>query len=390
MQTQRRNRTRRTVWLPGIIVAASIAALAGCVERKETIHISSDGAVSMDLEYRADPGEFDSPVAFPSEKSGWTVDRRSEFDHKGKETVALTSRRAFAPREALPGNFAAKGDHDAALYLQFPTTVRVERRADGTYMHFKRVYESREWAQIQYWHDLAFDDDVKKLGDKPVEEMTMAEKARVVKAFAGFELFKHMELAKRAIEKMGDRIPQDASLRARMILTSRYEDTDWEAFVDQFETPSDVDRAASEDESVTQTESDPSVAGLVKSAANKTEEAKEERTARFEAAAKQLLVESLHGAMAELAESTDLDESHMQKLHAEFANAKKAYDITESLGAHSFKIKVLMPGELVGHNGDKIDEEDGGIVWEFDGKAFRDRRFELAATVKLAGGANGQ
>jgi hypothetical protein len=396
MQTERRgsSRRQRTTWLFGMIVATSFLAIAGCVERKETIRIAPNGAVSMALEYTADPGDFDTPVAFPSSESGWVVDRRSEFDDKGKEMVILTSSRAFAPREVLPGNFAAKGDHDASLYLQFPTTIRVEQRADGTFMHFKRVYMPREWAQIEYWRDRLIGDDIKKLGDKQLADLSIEEKARIVRAFATFELFKHMELAKSAIEKLGDRVPQDTWLRTRMILTSQYKDMDWEAFVAQFEA--DVSKGAADEsgearaESSKMTASKDSVGDEVKKTADEAAENHAERVARYDAAAKNLLRETMQVAVAELKATANLDESQMDMLHAEFMRSQKAYDITDSLGAHSFQIKVIMPGEIVGHNGDKIDDDDGGIIWEFDGKGFRDRSFELAATAKLAGSPNGQ
>ncbi len=398
MQTERRgsSRRQRTTWLFGIIVATSFVAIAGCVERKETIRIAPNGAVSMALEYTADPGDFDTPVAFPSPESGWVVDRRSEFDDKGKEMVILTSSRAFAPREVLPSNFAAKGDRDASLYLQFPTTIRVEQRADGTFMHFKRVYIPREWAQIEYWRDRLIGDDIKKLGDKQLVDLSIEEKARIVRAFATFELFKHMELAKSAIEKLGDRVPQDTWLRTRMILTGQYEDMDWEAFVAQFEA--DVSKGtvgaadvsgASADSSKTVKSNDANGEGTKDSADDATED-HAERVARYDAAAKNLLRETMQVAVAELKATANLDESQMGMLHKEFMRSQKAYDITDSLGAHSFQIKVIMPGEIVGHNGDKIDDDDGGIIWEFDGKGFRDRSFELAATAKLAGGTSGQ
>jgi len=398
MQTQRSEsgRTKRTIWLSGIIVATNVVAISGCVERKETIRIWPSGAVSMALEYTADPGDFDTPVAFPSAKSGWSVDRRSEFDNEGKEKVILTASRQFAPREALPSNFAAKGDRDASLYLQFPTTIRVEQREDGTFMHFKRVYQPRTWAQVEYWRDRLIGDDIKKLGDKQLADLSIEEKARIVRALATFELFKHMELAKSAIEKLGDRIPQDTWLRTRMILTGQYKDMDWEAFVAQFEADASKGTAgaadesgASADSSKTAKSNDASGEGT-KDGADEAAEDHAERVARYDAAAKNLLRETMQVAVAELRTTANLDKSQMDMLHTEFMRAQKAYDITDALGAHSFQIKVIMPGKVVGHNGDKIDGDDGGIIWEFDGEGFRDRSFELAATVKLAGGPSGQ
>ncbi|MFQ5430862.1 MAG: hypothetical protein ACE5E1_11185, partial [Phycisphaerae bacterium] len=60
------------------------------------------------------------------------------------------------------------------------------------------------------------------------------------------------------------------------------------------------------------------------------------------------------------------------------------YEITDELGAHRFRIKIKMPGEVIAHNADHWHEKDEGyLVWEFNGDAFRDRSFALMVTSRL-------
>ena len=59
--------------------------------------------------------------------------------------------------------------------------------------------------------------------------------------------------------------------------------------------------------------------------------------------------------------------------------AWKRHDLTGQLAGHMFEITVRMPGELVAHNSYRVDDTGAFVeaVWEFDGRAFRDRSHEL-------------
>lgn len=329
--------------LAGVLLSA-----AGCLERTETITVARDGGVTIDLRYSGDPQSFDRPEALPGEKSGWRIQRRSETDEEGKVTEIWTSRRRFEPREKLPSNFGTKDDPNTDLYLSFPTTVRHDRRADGMYLHFRRVYEPRKWAYVQFWRDHLVDDEVQAIMDKPVEELADGERVRLVKALVGVELFKQVELAGAALEDCGQDVPQDVWLRARAAMLSAVEKTDWEDF---------VRRALAI-------------------------ELKEERDEYFAGESRRLLDEAYAAFLDELLAAAGDDEPLHDRFDAAFDRAKTHYDITSQLGSDHFKIHVNMPGELIAHNADKI-ADDGSAVWEFDGKAFRDRPLELMVTTRL-------
>lgn len=318
----------------------------GCLKRTERIQISADGAVKIAIDYEGEKGDFETLDALPSAASGWKL-KREVSPKEGKEEISLRGERTFAPREDLPSTFAAPDDPNAALVLQFPTTLVREKRSDGVYLHFRRVYKPRDWAYVDFWSKTGLDDNVKKLGEKKPEELTHDERLQLIKAFAGVESMKQVEFAGRAFKDIDANARQDHFLLARKAILEVYEDqTDWDALAKRLEALSGDDR----DKEVERT------AQLVLDQARKT------------------MIQSLRT-------QAKFDDDRMTKFEAAFDRAKRYYDITAQQEAHAFEIRVSMPGEIVAHNADK--DEDGEFIWEFDGSAFRDRPYELMVTSKL-------
>jgi len=329
--------------------------VTGCVKRKEMIIVKPDGAVTVAIEYEGDMGDFDKGDAMPSPESGWKVDRevKAEVTQEGerKDEVSLTGERTFKPGEELPGSYAAADDPQAALYLKFPTTLTRERRRDGEYLHFRRVYAPRDWAYVQLWADLHIDDNIKKLGEKKTEELTHEERVQIIKAFAGVEGYKQIELAQRALKESDERLKPDHWLLARHALLSVYEEkVDWEEIAKRHEnTP------------------------------------QEDQDEQFEGESKRIPADAHQAFVGSLQRDAGYDAQGVARFEAAYERAKKYYDITNALGGHVFEIDVRMPGEIVAHNGDKMDD-DSTVEWEFDGTAFRDRPYELMVTSRLPPG----
>ena len=338
---------RRLMLISAVVVPILFAI--GCVKRKETITVKPDGTVKVAIVYEGDKGDFDKGDAMPSEKTGWKVSREDTTEENNRETVDLTGERTFKPGEELPGSYAAPNDPDAGLYLKFPTTLTRERRKDGVYLHFRRVYAPRDWAYVQLWADLGLDDNIKKLGEKKPEELTHEERVQIIKAFAGVEGYKQMELAQRALKESDEHLKPDHWLMARKALLNVYEESvDWDEIARRVENLSN-----------------------------------EERDQTFERESKRILEEAHQAFVGSLKRDAGYDRERIAKFEAAYERAKKYYDITNQLGGggHVFEIEVTMPGTIVAHNADKEDE--GTVEWEFDGTAFRDRPYELMVTSRL-------
>ena len=319
----------------------------GCLKRTEKINITSSGAVTIAIEYEGEKGDFETLDALPSEQSGWKVSRETQVKEDKKEEIRLTGERTFAPGEELPASYAAPTDAQTGPYLKFPTTLTRERRKDGVYLHFRRVYVPRDWAYVQFWADQHIDDNIKKLGEKKPEELTHEERVQFIQAFAGVEAYKQIELAQRALKESDAGLKPDEWLLARQALLKVYEEVDWQAIATRHEnTP------------------------------------QEQRDQQLERESQRILDEGHRAFVRSLKQDARYDDQRTSKFEAALGRAKKSYDITNQLGGHAFEIEVTMPGTVVAHNAEK-DVEDGTVQWQFDGTAFRDRPFELMVTSRL-------
>ncbi len=369
---------------PTILATAAClacAACTGCVLRKESITVSRDGSTTLAVEISGSVEELADMIALPSADSGWDVVRTYGMED-GKEQLELKSTRRFAPGEALPRTFAAESDTDADLYLGFPTQVRVEERDDGTYFFFHRTYTPRPWAYVRHWQEVFLeDDDIKKLSDRPVEELNKEERRSVIRAFAGAEAFRQLELARAALAESNPDLPVEHRLFARQALLGVYRDYDLlsdddspTGFGEALLAPVDPNARAVSDE--------------LDRAIERCDAMDEEpRGACYEVEAARLLDEGYTALRRSLGNDAGLDPLELVDFDRAYERAQRRYDVSDRLGGQFFEIEVTLPGTLVGHNGNKVDVDPRGgtteIMWRFDGKAFRDRTHELIAVSRL-------
>ena len=359
--------TNRLTTLATVVLLA-LSAGTSCVERTETITIARDGAVIIELEYEGTEEELARGDAMPSAETGWNVARETKKDGDDVEVV-LKSKRRFEPGDPLPSTFAAADDPDADLYLEFPTTVRMERRRDGTYYYFHRVYTPRPWAYVRHWEDKFFDDNIKKLTDKPVEELTFGDRIQIVEAFAGFEAFKQIEFAKIALEESNPDLPVEQWLIARRALIGFYEE-ELEVY---------------EQEGV--------YSGPIVDTIEFCERLPEdEKDKCFDEEARCILAAGYDALVRSLRHDTGLAKWQMATFEEAYTRAERHYKITEQLGGHVFGIDVVMPGTIIAHNaidGDvEVDPaEEGsntsGVTFTFEGNWFRDRPYEIVVVSRL-------
>jgi hypothetical protein len=341
----------------GAVAAVTLSACVGCVERDEEITIAPDGSVVIELEYKGDEEDILRGDAMPSAEGGWNVVRTTEKDNDKIKHV-LKAERRFAPGEQLPRTFAATGDPNTDLYLDFPTTVRVEKRPDGVYYYFRRVYTPRRWAYIQRWNDILFDDDIKKLGNKPVEELTLQERVNIAESFAGFEALKQLEFAKTAIEESQRELPAEYGLMARRAVLQVYE--------------RELERGRIE--------------GIITSCEALSEGA---RGKCYDVEVERILGEAYAAYMQSLRQDAGLEPQQLAAFERAYQRARRYHEISEQLGGHNFGITVTMPGTIIAHNfledDVEVNEQEGTstVEFTFDGKWFRDCPHELIVVSRL-------
>lgn len=340
----------KAIALVGLV---SICASSGCVERDETVTVGTDGAVTIALQIKGSKEEITQGDALPSADSGWNVVRSREEDKE-----VLESQRSFAPGEALPHTFASPVDPDADLYLEFPTTVRVEHRADAIYYYFQRTYAPRRWGYMDRWKEFLLDSEFEKLSEKPVEELTLEEQCTIAEAFAALEAVKQLEFAQEALAESHPDLPVENGLIARRALINVY--------------------MTDEEEDV--------IKGAISSCSELPDE---ERGVCFDEAANRLLDQAYAAYVGKLQEIAGFTLHDVAVFEEGYRRAERYYDITDQLGAHNFDISVTLPGTIIAHssldNDVDVDEDahTSTVEFEFDGKWFRDNAYQVVAVSRL-------
>ena len=351
-------------WTLGVAVGcATLLSTAGCLKRYERITVAKDGAVKVALYYEGDEGDFKGPDALPGPQSGWQLERETRTED-GKQKVELVGNRAFPAGAKLPTSFAAPSDPDAYLYLDFPTTVKLEQRPDGAYYYFRRVYTPRRWAYVNFWKESILD-EVKDIAEKAPEDLKRDECLKLLKAFGNIEAAKQLEFAREALSKCDPKLAPEHWLRARQALRDSYENlVDWDKLAETYTMQDKQD--------------------------------KDERDRKLQQEAERVLQASHDALVASLRQHAEYDDAQVAAFEREYARARKYFEVTESHDAHLFHVQVVLPGELIAHNGElaNVEEVDGtegaeGAAkskcpsWEFTGAAFRDRPFELLAVSRV-------
>jgi hypothetical protein len=325
--------------------------LQSCVERKEHLQISSGGSIQYRLEYASDsPDDLYQGDAVPKPAEGWLVSEEIEKHDDGNTTYHFKAESVFPPNRKLPAIFAAHTDSDADLYLQFPTSLKMEHRRDGTYYHFARTYLPRKWAQIAAMEERMVKAPLAEFQDVPFEQWSPQQRMTAVRALAGFETEKMLEFAREAFKIATPDAAQDRWLLVADHLHDCVDRYDYQALLKLLELrePGQDEKARGD-----------AVAAELKSFSDMTSD-------------------QLKQAMYTVA---NFSGSQFTSFMAEFDRQKKAYEISQDLGDDKFEIEVEMPGEIVASNADST--AGNTAKWSFDGEMMRDRELELLVTSRV-------
>lgn len=326
------------------VAAATLLLLPGCLERKEKITVTPDGAVRMELTYKGDAGDFNAGDALPDAGAGWQVVDETRIRDNGDEERTREAIQEFAPGAPLPDSFADPAGSEYAVALRFPTSLEVEVRDDGTYYHFKRVYTPREEARYTVLRELKKDmyKELDALTDKDPSVLTDAERSRIVEILRTVESFKRTEFVRTGAAALEDVWPQHYGLLLRQALLNHFAQIDISPVLDLMAQP-DSPR----------------------------------RDADINAYAARVIEEARAAIELELHELQVPEDQATRFLTAcDEEEARRA--VTEDVGDENWKVTVVLPGTIVAHNGDKV--EGDAITWEFPGKALYDREQTLMAT----------
>lgn len=331
------------------VFAASAALLAtGCLERKETIRIGRDGSVRLLVTIKGEPSDFESGDALPERGGPWKIedDRFEAEPDKNEARIRVAS---FDGRkgEPIPDSFVDERDPNYETSLRFPTTVNVERRADGEYFHFNRRYLARQEARYAIWNE-PLKQAIDKFAGKDPAEMTDEERRELVGTLRASESMKRAEMVMGAVDFMENehKWPQDYGLRLRRVVLDTYETVNMDEVVTLMGSPAGEDR----DRAIN----------------------------AFGAELVEKVADRLHRELRELRISSGDADRFFDAYAAEEARRSA----TEDLMDETFRVELELPGEVVAHNATSV--EDGRLIWEFPGKSLADRDHVIMATSRIS------
>lgn len=335
---------RTLVFAPLAVVAL---ALPGCLERKETIRVRADGAVELRVVLEGDPGDFTGRDALPTERTGWRVRDEFETNEDGKQTQKREATMEVRAGQPLPGTYADERDELAmASALMFPTELTIEKRPDGTYYHFRRDYHARESARYRYYIEQFEKTPLfKRISEKEIEEISEEDRRELLTSMRLIEAQKECEYLRSAVAAAGEGWPQHYGLLLRQALLDHFAKVDVEPILALLSEP-----------------------------------ASEQRDAEINAYGERLTAEGRDALYQKLVELR-VAKREIDAFFVAYEEEKARWHVTEDLGDEFWKVSVLLPGELVAHNGDSVD--DGHVVWEFPGEALMDRDVVLMATSRV-------
>ncbi|MBU0638206.1 MAG: hypothetical protein KKB50_05015 [Planctomycetes bacterium] len=330
-----------------LLATGALIGVAGCLERKETIRVARDGAVEIEIQYKGDPEDFATGDAMPDQHSGWRVVDEVKTDDEGKQEQTRRGRLRFAAGQPLPDSYASPHDPDYVTALAFPTEVTVERRRDGWYYHFRRVYEGRQYARFAYYRRLVEQDkELQTLMQGDPSELSDEARTQLITRLRKVEALQHAEYLASAAETLAEEWPQHYGLLLRQTLLNNLEQPNIEPILELLDAPQSAERDTAIDDF----------------GRRLVEEARDQ----------------LRDTMRELR----LPRDQIAAFDAAYDEEQARWAVTEDIGDEAWEIRLKLPGELVASNGER--QEDGFVAWCFDGEALRDRNVVLMATSRLA------
>lgn len=333
----------RRLFLISIAVAISVP---GCVERKETIHVQRDGRVDFDVEISGDVSDFTGGDALPESGGKWALQDKLDESNADKPKQTRTARLRVAKGEKLPDSFADPADPLYDVALRFPTELTIERRKDGTYYNFRRVYEPREFARYEIYKEaLDLAGVTKDFEGKDISELSDEQALKLLTVLRALEAFKYAEYVEAGTEALADDWPQHYGLILRQIVLDHFEQVDLVPLLAMMRDPDSAVR-----NSAIESLGDDLIAKIVPLL---TQQLREWRVPR--------------GEIDAFFEAYDQEQAR--------------YDVTMDLNDETWQVRIAMPGEIVAHNADKI--EDGFATWEFPGKMLMDREEVLMVTSRV-------
>lgn len=328
------------IWVIGLIFIMS-----GCIERTETIRVEPDGTVYLQVVFRGDPDDIRTGDALLSEPGPWSVVDTVQLQDDGSEKLVRTATLTVKPGERLPDQYCPENSDLSGVALSMPTFLRIEEKSDGTYYHFRRDYERRDWACIDYFRRKLVEHELEAIQGKKLADVPAEQRESLTRGLVEYEKAKVIELAWAANETLYPQLEQDQWLVLRQGIDDVYNRIDIKRIVEILQMK---DQQAGEE--IRHLADDISL--------------------------------QIYRVISQTLSEVDATGLLGQQFVEQFEIERRRRMISEDLQDESWQVSVQLPGRLVGHNGDYV--EGNVVIWKFAGDAINDRDQTLMATSVVA------
>jgi hypothetical protein len=328
------------------------ALLAGCLENEETIAVRPDGSVHVRVRARGDRKDLAEGHAVPAGAPWTALPGATGLDQDQEERIAEAT---FASVRDWPRFHAPASEPYQTAFLERSADLKIERKGARTVYTFERTFHARPWAGFEPWHRVG-EAIPKEIDQKFKRKETPTSDEWVVVARA----------VQQALRDSGDAYARDALLGLYTVgdaeLSAAASRAIERRVADALGALAPVDRLQR------------LVADLDAAERAKASPAGPHPFERFEGDVLSTLRGTFSAALAETGLRPKVQNAVLARLEWRLA----AIDHTSDLGDETFKVRVTLPGVVVGGNYAGRAAE-GTVTWELKGEDLRDRDVVLRA-----------
>jgi hypothetical protein len=303
-----------------LLIGAALVA-AGCLKRTEGIIIAPDGSARLMVHYEGHLSDLQNGDAMPSPETGWRIQDKIETKDNDKQDIERVGVSSVAIGAPWPDSYAAPGSDAYKVGLQFPTSLEIQQRHDGTYYHFRRTYLARRAARIRFLNESILEDEkIQELAGKKPHELTDEERQKLASALLRFEAEKTITFIDQAGFALDGEIPSPAWLPVRPKVRAIYNSDQLLAQALKLIESGDTDDMGPELERLEQD-----------------------------------VLNDVSSTIEETLRDNGLSRGAVDRFLEAYRLAREAYTITEDLSDEEWRVCIQMPGRIIAYNGDYDD-----------------------------------
>lgn len=342
-----------------IVATLFLTILSGCIDRKERIHIHTNGSMDVLWQVKGDEADMQNGSQYPSTSPPWNIEKKREVKPRkdGGEDISLSVQ--------AEATFSTMSEYHQSLQfspldLQIQTSLEIKTEGKRTFYHFKRHYGARDFWKFERLREVEIDQKLTdRVSEKGLTNLKPSEQKKFLQQLVQFEQKKRLLLIEDAL--------------GILVQKTRFPLSERQAILEKFRTRYALILNAERLEQWLKLTS-------ALDAEKQKEKSAEKATLQAEFDQQVLQIENeLKQAEQEIFQgySSSYPQINFQKY---VDTVREEYHLTEDLNDENFEVELTLPGTLLYTNGErKADGKEMRCFWKFEGKHLSGRHLPLEA-----------